>query len=143
MISLTHFHPMVVHFPIALILIGFLADLISLFFKQEKCLTKTGFYLMIVGTLSAIVAYISGNFFTEHPEEGAIHEVFELHESAALITLIIMLVASIIRIFLVVRKLDETNWKWLVFALYLAGTIAVSITGFWGGSMVFDYMTGI
>jgi len=98
---------------------------------------------MIVGTLSAIVAYISGNFFTEHPEEGAIHEVFELHESAALITLIIMLVASIIRIFLVVRKLDETNWKWLVFALYLAGTIAVSITGFWGGSMVFDYMTGI
>jgi uncharacterized membrane protein len=143
MISFTHFHPMVVHFPIALILIGFLADLISLFFKQEKCLTKTGFYLMIVGTLSAIVAYISGNFFTEHPEEGAIHEVFELHESAALITLIIMLVASIIRIFLVVRKLDETNWKWLVFALYLAGTIAVSITGFWGGSMVFDYMTGI
>lgn len=141
MISITHFHPMTVHFPIALILIGFLADIISLFFKKEKCLAKTGFYLMIAGTISAIIAYISGNFYTEHPEEGAIHEVFELHETAAIITLAIMILATAVRIVFVASKLDETNLKWFVFALYLLGSISVALTGYWGGSMVYDYMT--
>ncbi len=41
-------HPMIVHFPIALILAGFLADTLSLFIKKEPCLSKVGFYLMLV-----------------------------------------------------------------------------------------------
>ena len=39
---------MIVHFPIALIIVGFFAEVVSLFFKSEKCLSKTGFYLMIL-----------------------------------------------------------------------------------------------
>jgi len=143
MFNLNHIHPMLVHFPIALILAGFLADLISLFIKKERCLAKTGLYLMALGTLSAIATFISGNFFTTHPEEGSIHEIFELHETGALLTIIIMLIGSIIRIFLIVKKKEDTNLKWLVFVFYLAGVIAVSLTGFWGGSMVFDYMMSL
>jgi uncharacterized membrane protein len=56
MINSTHFHPMIVHFPIALITIGFTADVVSLFIRNEKCLSKTGFYLMVTGALAAIAA---------------------------------------------------------------------------------------
>ncbi len=55
MISLSHLHPMLVHFPIALIVLGFIADFASLIFKKEACLSKTGFYLLIAG-------YTLGNY---------------------------------------------------------------------------------
>jgi uncharacterized membrane protein len=43
MFTTSHFHPMLVHFPIALIMIGFLAEVISLFVKKEACLSFAGF----------------------------------------------------------------------------------------------------
>jgi uncharacterized membrane protein len=72
MFTTTHLHPMLVHFPIALITVGFLADVVFLFYKKEICLSKTGFYLMIVGTLAAAAAYLSGQLFTNEPTEGEI-----------------------------------------------------------------------
>jgi uncharacterized membrane protein len=57
MLNTAHIHPMVVHFPIALIAAGFLAEVVSIFFRSEKCLSKTGFYLLVLGALAAIVAW--------------------------------------------------------------------------------------
>jgi len=70
MFSTDHLHPMIVHFPIALITVGFIAEVVSLFFKSEKCLSKTGFYLMILGSLAAIAGWASGQLFTEAPTQG-------------------------------------------------------------------------
>ena len=61
MFTTNHLHPMLVHFPIALIAIGFLAELAFIFFKKEICLTKVGYYLLIVGTLAACVTWLSGS----------------------------------------------------------------------------------
>ena len=60
MFNTDHLHPIIVHFPVALIIVGFFAEVASLFFKKEKCLSKTGFYLMMLGTLGAIAAWSSG-----------------------------------------------------------------------------------
>ena len=46
MINTDHLHPIIIHFPIAIIIVGFAAEVVSLFFKKEKCLSKTGFYLL-------------------------------------------------------------------------------------------------
>ena len=64
MIDLTHLHPMIVHFPIALLIVGFLADAIGLFTKREF-FTKAGFYLLILGTLGVVAAYLTGNYAGE------------------------------------------------------------------------------
>ena len=88
MFNTAHLHPMIVHFPIALITVGFLAEVVSLFFKSEKCLSKTGFYLMILGALAAIAAWSTGQLFTSEPSQGEIVRVFEKHETGALITMI-------------------------------------------------------
>jgi uncharacterized membrane protein len=143
MFNTTIFHPMVVHFPIALILTGFLADVVYLVWRKHEFLTKAAFWLMVLGTLGATAAVITGTFFTSHPTEGEIASVFESHETGAWTTLIIMWVASALRVYLVAAKKEQPAFGWAVFVLYLAGVAAVSYTGFLGGSMVFDYMIGL
>jgi len=140
MFDTAHLHPMLVHFPIALITIGFVADVVSLFLKSEKCLSKTGLYLMILGTLAAIAAWSSGHLFTSEPSQGSIVEIFEKHEAGALITMLVMIIGSALRIWLVVQKKEETQLKWVVFGLYFLGCAAVTFTGFMGGTMVYNYM---
>jgi len=143
MFDTAHFHPMIVHFPVALITIGFVTDFISLFYKREKCLSKTGFYLMILGALGAIVAWSSGHLFTNEPSQGQILEVFEKHETGALVTVILIVLGSALRIWMVVRKKEDTKMKWIVFGFYFLSFAAVTYTGFMGGTMVYNFMLSI
>jgi uncharacterized membrane protein len=143
MFDTAHLHPMIVHFPIALITVGFIAEVVSLFFKSEKCLSKTVFYLMVLGTLAAIAAWSTGQLFTNEPTQGEIVKIFEKHETGALITMILMLIGSVFRIWLVVRKKEETQLKWVAFGFYLLGFAAVTFTGFMGGTMVYNFMMAL
>jgi uncharacterized membrane protein len=139
MISTSHFHPMLVHFPIALVLFGFIFDAISLFFKKEPCLSKSGFYLLLVGTLSGIAAWLSGILFTSDLS-GAAGEIKETHELLALLTVITLVITSALRIYLKVKNKENSNAKWLAFILYAVATLLVSATGFFGGTLVYSYM---
>lgn len=143
MFNIDHLHPMTVHFPIALITVGFLAELISLFFKSEKCLSKTGFYLLILGALSAIAAWSTGQLFTNEPTQGEIVRIFEKHETGALITMILIILGAAFRIFLVIRKQEETSLKWVAFGIYCLAFAAVTFTGLMGGTMVFNFMVAL
>jgi uncharacterized membrane protein len=143
MFDASEFHPMIVHFPIALIIVGFLADVVFLFFKSEKCLSKTGFYLMILGAIAAIAAWTTGQLFTSEPSQGEILKIFEKHETGALITMILMIIGAAIRIYLVIRKKEDTSLKWVVFILYLLAFCSISFTGFMGGTMVYKFMMPI
>jgi uncharacterized membrane protein len=134
---------MIVHFPIAIIIVGFVAEAASLFFRNEKCLSKTGLYLLVLGALSAIAAWGSGQLFTTEPTQGAILEVFEKHETGAFITMLLMLAAAAFRIYILYAKKEETSLKWVAFSLYLLGVLAVSYTGFMGGTMVFNFMMAL
>ena len=142
MINTDHLHPIIVHFPIALIIVGFIAEVVSLFFKDEKCLSKTGFYLMVLGSLAAIAAWSSGHLFTEEPTQGEILKVFVKHETGALITMILIIAGTLFRIWLIVKKKEETPLKWIAFGFYLLAFLAVTFTGFMGGKMVYDFMLG-
>ncbi len=139
MISLSHIHPMLVHFPIALVVFGFVADFSSLLFKKEICLSKVGFYLLLGGTLSAFLALLTGVFFTSEMS-GTAGEVKETHEIFAWITLGILTLTSLIRIFILIKNRENTNLKWLAFFLYALATVSVSLTGLYGGTLVYNYM---
>jgi uncharacterized membrane protein len=142
MISTSHFHPMLVHFPIALVAFGFLADLVWVFYKKEVCLSKLGFYLLIFGTLAAVAAWLTGTLFTAEMS-GSAGEVKETHELFAWLTLGALIATSGLRIMLRVQNKEESNLKWLAFALYGLAAIFVSITGFYGGTLVYNYMMPI
>lgn len=143
MFNTTHIHPMVTHFPVALILVGFLADLVSVFIKKEMCLSKLGLYLMVLGTLGAGAAFLSGNLFTVEPTEGSMVGIFERHETMGLVTLLIMTGATLLRIGLIVFRKQRPLFDRFVLVLYFLGAVSVAITGLLGGSMIMDYMIGL
>ena len=139
MISTSHFHPMLVHFPIALVMFGFIADAASLFFKEEACLSKLGFYLLIIGTLSAIAAWLSGIFLTADLS-GVAGEIKETHELFALLTVVTLTITSLLRIYLKIKNKERSSLKWWAFIFYAIAAILVSVTGFFGGTLVYSYL---
>lgn len=139
MISASHFHPMLVHFPIALLMIGFIAELAFLFLKKTTCLSFAGFYLLIFGALAAAAAFLTGEFFTSEMS-GTAGEVKEMHELFASVTLWTALSTALFRIILKASKSENVTLKWIAFILYAICAISVSITGFYGGTLVYSYM---
>ena len=130
---------MLVHFPIALLLWGFIADVASMMFKKEACLSKMGFYFLLIGALTSLSAVLSGLLFT--PEmQGAAGAIKETHELMAWMTVVTALVAAAIRIYIVSQKKELTSLRWIGFIVYGLATILVSITGFYGGTLVYSYM---
>ncbi len=139
MLTPDHFHPMVVHFPIALIIVGFFCDLFSLFIKKEPCLSKIGYYLEILGMLGAIVAWGTGYFLTG-PLEGDAGLLKDRHEFFATLTLITIVVATIARIILVYIGTENTKYKYIPLFLFFLAFIFVSYTGFLGGILAMDFL---
>jgi uncharacterized membrane protein len=142
MISSSHFHPMLVHFPIAIITVGFLFDVVSLFLKKEPCLSRTGYWLEIIGMAGAIFAFASGYFFTS-PMEGEAGIMREKHELFATLTLVSIIVATLFRIVVAYLKKETTPMKYISLCLFLVSFIFVSITGYLGGTLVMEYMIGL
>jgi uncharacterized membrane protein len=142
MITTTHLHPMIVHFPIVLLTFAFIAEIISLYCKKDICFTKAGFYLLLFGTLGAIGAVVTGSFFTSELT-GEVNEIKEKHELFANITMYMAIIASGIKIYLIKSGKTESQLRWLVLSLMFLCMVCVSITGFFGGNMVYDYMIGI
>lgn len=139
MFTPSHLHPMLVHFPIALIAIGFLSELVYLFLKKEVFLTKMGYSLLIIGTIAACATWLSGDLFTSEMA-GAAGDVRETHELFATITIILLIVTSTLRSLSLFLKKENLFIKNFVFVLYALAAISVSITGFFGGTLVYSYM---
>ncbi len=139
MMSLSHLHPMLVHFPIALVAFGFLAELASLIIKKELCFSKISLFLLLFGTLSAVAAWLSGSFFTSEMG-GAAGVVKDTHELFATITMALLLITSLVRIIIVYSKTPKKTLKWLSFILYGLASVCVVATGYFGGTLVYNYM---
>jgi uncharacterized membrane protein len=142
MISSSHLHAMILHFPIALLITGFLSELIALFTKKEFFKTAA-FYLLILGVVGTVAAYLSGNAAGEGIEEGPLKEPMELHEQAATITLWLAVIAATFSIVITYFKINF-NWsKWVSVVLFLGVIGAISRTGYLGGHLVYNHGAGV
>ncbi len=117
MISATHLHAMIIHFPIALLMAGFLSEIIAFFFKKEF-FSQAAFYLLILGALGASAAYLTGSFAGEGIEEGPLKNPMELHDQAATFTLLLAIITALFRIVVFYFKYNRSWVKW-VGILYL------------------------
>jgi uncharacterized membrane protein len=142
MIDISHLHPMTVHFPIALIMIGFIVDLVSVFNKKDPCLSKTGYYLEIFGMIAAIAAFGTGYYFTSLLSGEAGLARIE-HKLFATFTLVFIILAATFRVLIVYLKKDKGYLKWVALSLFLCAFIFVIYTGHLGGLLVENYLMGI
>jgi len=132
-----------VHFPIALIFVGFLFDLVSFFYNKEF-FNKAGFIILILGTLGVIAAYLSGEYAGEGVvESGALGRALELHESAAQLSLWLMVGVALVRIAFVLLKKYSGVFKIISLILFLLGVLSIARTGYYGGELVFKHAAGV
>lgn len=130
---------MLVHFPISLVIIGFIADLVLIVYKKELWLSKAGFYLLLTGTIAAIFTLLSGALFTSEMS-GEAGEVRDTHELLAWITVGLLVIASVLQIVMNVRKTESRNLRIISLMFYGLGALSVGMTGFYGGTLVYNYM---
>lgn len=129
-----NYHPLVVHFPIVLIIMAFVFQLLSFFVYKKEFSVAT----LILLALGVISAWLASNTFHAHPAEltGSAKEIFETHEQMASFTLWFSLIALLIKIpshFFMKRKW----WMESIATLFLlASVITVSIAGHHGAMLV-------
>jgi len=92
----TTLHPLVVHFPIVLLIIAALLQLIGVFYTKNNWDYITLF--LILG--GALGAYLSGSFFHPHTEglSHEAHEILERHELYASLTLYSSIAALLMKL---------------------------------------------
>lgn len=142
MISATHLHAIIIHFPIALLMVGFFSELFAVFIKNDF-FKNAAFYLLLLGALGAIVAYVTGGYAGEGIEEGPLLIPMELHEQAALITLWLAIITALYRVLIYFFKIQNTKAKWAGILLYALLAVAVGRTGYLGGQLVFSHGAGV
>jgi uncharacterized membrane protein len=143
MIDTTLLHPMIVHFPIALLIVGFLFDIGGMFIKHES-FTSTGFYLLILGSAGVIAAFLSGNMAGGSiAEEGMLGKALEKHEEAAELTIWLVSTTAVLRISLLLIKRYSGYLKAGVLVLYFISIFAIGRTGYYGGKLVYENAAGV
>jgi uncharacterized membrane protein len=129
---------MLVHFPIALLFSSVALDWIGLWLNHAG-LTRAGFYTLILGALGAGMAALSG---PDHvTSDATVSALFVSHQSFALLTVSFAVSLVVVRFFAV----DGISGVWALG--YLVCTLAlvtvVSLTGYYGGELVYHQAVGV
>ncbi len=137
MFDTSHIHPMLVHFPIALTLLGVLLSAFKLF-KPTKFRYPCGEIILYFATFSAILSVIAGNNFTPNFTEPLLANAKNIHSTFAGITLTLLCIATAGYLGRYIFKKHEHLLEIVGWGFYLLAAISVSITGFLGGSLVYN-----
>lgn len=136
---LSHIHPIMVHFPIALIIIATCYDVL-LMITKKKILPYQGIWLWGLAFLSAWIAVGTG---PEHDARGNTN-VFHIHERLADITTILSFLVLAFRVFFLIKKKEFIRFSLAVCCvLSIITSVSVLSVGYFGGKMVYDQGVGV
>ena len=134
-------HPIVVHFPIALLCASVVFDALSLRWPTGG-LRETSLYTLLAGVMAAGVAVVTGGMEEDLAKRaGAPESVLELHESLGQVTLVIFVVLLGLRLAMQLGWLKEI--RALSLGLGAIGIVILSLAGYWGGDLVYTYGIGV
>ncbi|OFY21267.1 MAG: hypothetical protein A2W98_14900 [Bacteroidetes bacterium GWF2_33_38] len=130
---------MSVHFPIALIVVGIYYNFTKIYKTKSLTITSTGILLHLLGTISAVVACLTGEYFT-HEHTGKAHDIKEIHELFANLTMYLMVTISILFLWIRYKKVENNTINIIILLLMGASLVSVAIAGYYGGTLVYNYM---
>lgn len=133
---------MLVHFPIALIMVGFLSEIVSLFYRTDF-FRQTALYLLILGTLGTIASYLAGKAAGDGMDEGSLGRAMEQHQQAATYALWLTIATAVLYLGVFFFQ-NKKSWVRVVSVLLFAmAIVAIGRTGYLGGQLVFKHGAGI
>jgi len=135
-------HPMVVHFPIALLLTSWLFDLLALRWRGGQ-FRETSLSLLVLGVLAAAVALFTGHGAEEAVEQGGKipKQAIETHEALAFASFWIFAGLLGLRGISYWGLMRERPG--LVLGLGVAGSLLLLVAGYFGGDLVYRYGAGV
>ena len=136
-------HPLLVHFPIAVLITATLADVASLVWTKDW-LKKMVMALFSFGVIMLLITYLSGKQAIDLVDVPLKAELTASHHADwALRTLLFYGAYLIARIFAYFSRFK--NRKWIAIVLLLAGLAGIGLitkTGDFGGKLVYYYQVG-
>jgi uncharacterized membrane protein len=144
MIDITHVHPMLVHFPIVLLLLAAAALTLGQFRGENltgrNCLAGVGTLALLAGTAFALLAALFGDIALDAAvAKGFPAAALELHEEFAVGTITVFAVLSLTMVYALWKKPVITGTKgWLFLAAMAAGLGLLIVTAYLGGHLVYD-----
>lgn len=150
--SIAQLHPLIIHFPIALLIAYAILEIVSYFIKNSSY-EKFVLILLVAGTLSGVLAVLTGNQAEEIAEgkfensksflnKEQIEEAIEEHEDYATKTLWYFVALAVLRIGLTIKKKFDNKWKLFFILLAVMGGYLVYLTGSHGGILVYKFGIG-
>ncbi len=149
--EIPYWHPLAVHFPVALLSLAAVVAIIWMFSGKQQWRFATLLFEGL-GALGAIAAFFTGEELEEDSEGSPMVDLFvEHHERLGKITMIVAIVATalLVGISLRVRKstpvradADPLAVRLIAGILVLVAGLLVAITGHLGGTMVWGVPAG-
>ncbi|HJW71319.1 MAG TPA: DUF2231 domain-containing protein [Geothrix sp.] len=148
----SHIHPLVVHFPIALLATAPLLVLLGLFWPSQRSgIHFAALVLLVLGTLGALLAWASGEAAAQWAQRTPeLRAVLPRHEQSGQITVLLFggltLLFALLWLWPLVRKRTVCDGRMLLLNLLwllasLLGVASLVRTGQLGGHMVHDLGT--
>jgi uncharacterized membrane protein len=139
---MSNFHPLIVHFPIALIIVVFILDLLGAV-SRRKSLVSAANVLSIFAALAAVAAVVSGLIAAKSVwHTDAAHELIELHETIGFAVLGAALISLIFRP-AIKKKKSKGSLLWIAVIISLAAAALVGYEGYLGGEIVYRHGAGV
>lgn len=137
----TLLHPMLVHFPIALLMTSVLFDAVGAWLTRES-LREAALWGLVLGLLAGVAAFAAGDMAAEAAERAGVPEsLIETHEHLAGATLGVFGALLAWRLLLRNRFSPRTQIAYLMVAIVGLGLL--SATGHYGGSLVYEHGVGV
>jgi uncharacterized membrane protein len=131
-------HPILVHFPIALLCVSVALDITG-YFLGVIHLTRAGFYLLVLGVAGAGVAALAG---PDHAIGSAAADALLIaHQNFALLTVALGVSLLLVRFFAADGIVAPWALLYLVVSLALLGVLA--LTGYYGGELTYHQGAGV
>ena len=138
-------HPLIVHFPVALLMAAFVVDLCALVLPRAPWADATSAFLYPAGALSALGAYLTGRQAAATVlMPGMAHATLNAHWNWALATTLYFALVALVRVALMTLPVRPTLWsRAALTAASILGVVLLFYTAEQGGRLVYEHGVGV
>lgn len=135
-----NWHPLVVHFPLALLTTAWVLETVGVWFRRDT-FRQVALWNLVLGTAGAVVAVLTGRaaaVTAKHSYE--IHQVMTQHERLGYV--VFCLAGAAVSWRLATRTSSRPRDRWVGWALLGVMVFVMSVGAHLGGRLVYEYGVG-
>jgi uncharacterized membrane protein len=137
-------HPMMVHFPLALVIVAALLFVAARLLRSDGAaatLAIVATWNLVLGAIAAVLALATGLAAVLDLDVGAaVHQAIGLHMKWAMFTTLALVLLAVWR---GAGTAQSSRPSWLFLIVLLAAAATLTFTGYRGGKNVYEYGVGV